>query len=146
MKSKEIILEELNNVFRFVFKKENDQLVKYYRTGDLVSINEFGNIYLHGRIDYQVKINGYRIELDEVQCALQKVTDQKCVVLKMVKNNISYLRAVIEGAKQDVQKVQDELAELLPEYMIPTEVIFISELPVNENGKLDKRSLQSIMQ
>ncbi len=129
---------------KFYIEEENGQQIKYYKTGDLVSVNEVGNLYLHGRKDHQVKINGYRIELEEVQSAVQQVTAQKTVILKMEVNHSTYLRAVIEGMIQDVKEIRIKLEELLPEYMIPAEFVFIPELPVNENGKLNKILLQNI--
>ena len=132
------------NAGSFFTSVVNGEKMMYYKTGDLVSINDHGNLHLHGRKDHQVKINGYRVELDEVQVALQKTTNLKCVVVKRELEGASFLRAVIEGAEVDKNELKNALAGLLPQYMIPAEIIFVPQLPVNSNGKLDKKLLQSL--
>ena len=117
----------------------------YYKTGDLASLNQYGNLIFHGRKDHQVKINGYRVELEEVQLALQKVADAPCVVIKKTGiQHIPYLKAFINSNEGDAQQLKKELTKYLPEYMIPAEIEFISQIPLLENGKIDKLYLQRL--
>jgi amino acid adenylation domain-containing protein len=128
---------------RFFCVEVNDVQRSYYKTGDLASLNQYGNLIFHGRKDHQVKINGYRIELEEVQLALQKLTGLQCVVVKKEGlRNINYLKAFICGGERDIEELKKELCEFLPHYMIPTEIAFISQMPLLENGKIDKSYLQ----
>ncbi|MGB0521651.1 MAG: amino acid adenylation domain-containing protein [Flammeovirgaceae bacterium] len=118
---------------------------KLYKTGDLVSWLPDGNLVYLGRIDHQVKIRGYRIELGEIEQVLQQsdLVDQ-CVVLVhendlAEKQLIAYLIGNMhEGA---VEELRQELAQKLPEYMIPSFFIPLTEMPLTINGKLDRKAL-----
>lgn len=129
----------------FYVPDEKGNLCKYYKTGDLVSLNEKGNLIFHGRIDHQVKINGYRIELEEIQATIQKITRKKSIVVKKKNNNgIHFLSAFIEGNSFNVEVLKKELEEYLPNYMIPSEFSFLDHLPLTENGKIDILYLQAL--
>lgn len=127
------------------FSTDNNQYITYYKTGDLVSLTESGNLMFHGRVDHQVKFNGYRIELSEIQLAINKLTGRKVVVTKKKKKDGFYcLSAVVEGNTLSVPDLREGLRNVLPEYMIPAEVSFMPQLPLTANGKIDIRSLQNI--
>ncbi len=143
----QVIDRYLNNVheekfFRDVFD-ETEQV--FYKTGDLASLNEYGNLIFHGRKDFQVKINGYRIELEEVQLALQKVVKEQCVVVKKRNHQqVDYLKAFIAGKSRSIDELKSSLNKHLPDYMIPAEFEFIDQIPLSENGKVNKLYLQSL--
>lgn len=123
----------------------------WYRTGDLVRISSQNNAPLEfvGRADDQVKINGYRIEIGEVESVLGRAANSDriaCVAIKVDEDGeqISQLVAFIEGAETkgfDRSKFYEEMQERLPQYMIPADLFFVKNLPINSNGKIDKKQL-----
>lgn len=119
---------------------------KMYCTGDLARWLADGNIEYLGRIDEQVKISGYRIELSEVEGAIRmynSVIDTAVIVSEdgsSEKNLCAYLTA---SNQIDIQKLNVFLQELLPYYMIPTHIMQIAEIPLTANGKLNKKELPS---
>ncbi|GAA3495608.1 hypothetical protein GCM10019016_027080 [Streptomyces prasinosporus] len=105
---------------------------RMYRTGDLARWRSDGAVEFLGRIDDQVKVRGYRIELGEVRAALVArpgVTDA-AVVVSQDQRLIAYV----------VGEVPD-LAEVLPEYMVPSVFVPVDAIPLTANGKLDRRAL-----
>ena len=104
------------------------------------------NLVFHGRKDSQVKINGYRIEIGEVEQAIAKVIDQKTVVVKRIsKEQLPFLKAYIHGPETDVVSLKHKLIEYLPNYMVPAEISFIPEFPLNQNGKVDRKYLENMI-
>lgn len=114
----------------------------YYKTGDIVSVNTLGNLIFYGRKDNQVKVNGFRIELTEVEFAISKITGCNCLVIaKADKNKINCLIAFVESKKYKENNLTEILSSVLPEYMIPQQFIFIDKMELNVNGKFDKGAL-----
>jgi amino acid adenylation domain-containing protein len=117
---------------------------RVYHTGDLGRWLEDGNIEYLGRIDDQVKIRGYRIELGEVEVSIQQsAMVNQCVVIARedtqgIKRLISYIVLKKGYTPGDIQ---NHLKEKLPEYMVPQIWVELEDLPLNANGKIDKKSL-----
>ncbi|MEQ9810562.1 amino acid adenylation domain-containing protein [Streptococcus jiangjianxini] len=114
---------------------------RVYKTGDLARILDDNNIEYLGRNDFQVKINGLRIELAEVEkqiLGLSKI--QQTVVLKSDSQLVAYYVADQE-LKED--EIKEQLRDRLPSYMVPSIFIFMTHLPLTINGKLDRRALPS---
>lgn len=117
---------------------------KLYNSGDLARWLHSGEIEYLGRRDDQVKIRGFRIELGEVEAVLQKAPFvNQCVVLVKAdaqgnKRLVAYLEA--QEGYNDAQ-LRDFMAEQLPEHLIPALVVEMEALPLNHNGKVDKRRL-----
>ncbi|NOU17168.1 MAG: amino acid adenylation domain-containing protein [Bacteroidales bacterium] len=118
---------------------------KMFRTADLARWLPDGNIELLGRIDNQVKIRGYRIELGEIENVLIKNSEVKSCVVSVYQNNVDkYLCAYIVASKGfDVDNLRNNLIGQLPEYMIPTYFVRLDELPLTNNGKVNRRALPS---
>lgn len=122
----------------------------YYRTGDYVIEDEHGVFRYQGRIDEQVKIHGYRVELAEVEQGLMQLPGiAQAVVLARAMNPLeSYLHAFIVfqhgWPDTDEGKLLSLLSSRLPPYMLPSRIHRLFELPVTANGKVDKRALQSL--
>ena len=117
----------------------------FYNSKDLVRINSSKSIEFLGRIDSQVKVRGYRIELDEVKNAIESIPGVKRVILKTNKENIdnTLITAYLLLKKNiDVNSVKTKLSSLLPTYMIPGIIKQIREVPLTFNGKVDERHLE----
>jgi fengycin family lipopeptide synthetase D len=117
---------------------------KMYRTGDLARWLPDGNIEFLGRIDHQVKIRGYRIELGEIESQLVKhpLIRETVVVAKDDQSYNRYLCAYIVGEEElTTAQLREYLSRVLPDYMIPSRFIQLKEIPLNPNGKIDRKAL-----
>ncbi|PBK50023.1 coronamic acid synthetase CmaA [Pseudomonas syringae pv. actinidiae] len=120
----------------------------YYRTGDYVIQDEHGMLFYQGRIDEQVKIKGFRVEIAEVEHALTQLPGvAQAVVQAHIMNDLeNSLHAFIvfrHGSPTiEESKLMSLLGDRLPHYMVPRRIHYLAELPLTANGKVDKRSLQ----
>ena len=131
----QIITQYLNNTNTDKFIHINDLI--YYKTGDLVKINKNGNYLFLGRTDNQVKINGHRVEINEVEETIRKITDSKfTIVPHKDENELIQLILFIENEKIN-STIHLELKNRLPHYMVPQTIIYIDKLPLNLNNKYD---------
>ncbi|HEY4092529.1 MAG TPA: amino acid adenylation domain-containing protein [Luteibacter sp.] len=119
-----------------------------YRTGDLVRFLPDGNLAFIGRADGQVKIRGYRIETGEVEFALRALPGiaAAAVIAREDQPGDKRLVAYYVPVDGNVDRAQarsyrDALAQVLPEYMVPTAWVRMEALPINVNGKLDRKAL-----
>lgn len=115
-----------------------------YHTGDMARRLPDGNILYINRKDWQVKINGQRVELGEIEMALSAFPDiENAVVQAFTKpNGQAYLCAYYQGTYEiERQSLKEFLAGKLPIYMVPEFYIRLKELPLNMNGKLDRKQL-----
>jgi aryl carrier-like protein len=119
---------------------------KLYKTGDLARWRSDGEIDFIGRVDHQVKIRGYRIELSEIESKLLEITGIKeAVVIDKTNGDSKYLCAYYVSNKEyTVGELREELKKTLPEYMLPSYFINMDVLPLNNNGKIDRKSLPEI--
>ena len=133
------INKELNNQ-KFIFNKNNST----FFTGDLVE-KKYGRLICKGRKDYLVKIRGYRIEIPFVEAKLRAVKlIEQCVVLqKKTRNYNNYLLAVVKPINNKISEINLKKAALkeLPNYMIPAKFILTSNIPLNSNGKIDRKKI-----
>ncbi|SMG18349.1 non-ribosomal peptide synthetase [Paenibacillus aquistagni] len=114
-----------------------------YRTGDLACWRADGVIDYLGRIDEQVKIRGFRIELHEIKSKLMELEHiQDAAVIMIEEAGEKHLCGyVVADYKLDLQAVKLGLSDVLPSYMIPSQLIQLEILPVTRNGKLDRSAL-----
>ena len=112
---------------------------RYYRTGDLGYFGEDENLYFAGRKDFQIKHMGHRIELEEIERAFEKLEGvSRCCCLFDKKRN--KLLGFYTGDSEE-KEVHQELKRYLPSYMIPSRIRRIEEMPLNKNGKIDRKYL-----
>ncbi|MFJ8190141.1 amino acid adenylation domain-containing protein [Streptomyces sp. NPDC096094] len=117
---------------------------RLYRTGDLVRQREDGNVEFLGRLDDQVKIRGYRVELGEVQAVLAEHPDIREVFVTVHETETGDRGLAAYYTTDDGQPVDDPAAFCglrLPDYMIPASFTALAALPLNANGKVDRRAL-----
>lgn len=134
----QVIDSYLNKMYEDRFLQINNK--RYYKTGDRVSLNERGNLIFHGRLDSQVKINGYRVELAEIENAIHDTCACSNKVIVESKNGANQLIAFIESDKEI--NLHELLGKRIPLYMIPSKFIFVKYLPLTINGKLDVEQLK----
>ena len=122
-----------------------------YRTGDLGHLED-GLLFFDGRVDNQLKLHGYRIELGDVEANLRKLPSvQDAVVLPLDDNGrVTALAAFVLGDRptsetefQAAIRLRSQLAEWLPVYMIPRVLRIVDRWPLTPNGKVDRRALAS---
>lgn len=107
-----------------------------YRTGDLVRYNEYREIIYISRKDFQIKHLGHRIELGEIETAissLEEVTLNCCLYDEKNQKIVLFVDAQV-----DRDYIKERIEKLVPEYMIPGKVIYLENMPINANGKIDR--------
>ncbi len=116
---------------------------RIYRTGDLVYKNEEGLIIFVGRKDSQIKHQGQRIELGEIENAVLSIQeiDNACVIYDDQGKKI--ILCYESNKELDTVLIRKELMSLLAKYMLPTKYIYFKKLPLNANGKVDRKSLKN---
>jgi len=138
-------LNQSNSGNTFFYNKNiADGLI--YNTGDLVKKNDLGQILFIGRVDNQVKVRGYRVSIEEIKLHIVELDGISDAVVTVQENDsgdqvlVAYIKCenlhVFNGI--DIKRL---LSESLPEYMIPDKINFSNELPINANGKFDKKKL-----
>lgn len=118
----------------------------WYRTGDRVAWRDGLLVHL-GRLDQQVKISGYRVELGEVEAALrgQPGVTEAVVLAIPGPDGERTLEAACTGPAPDAATLVKGVAEVLPRYMVPRSVTLLGELPLNGNGKVDRRAVAAAL-
>ena len=116
---------------------------KIYRTGDLAHYNEFGEIMFDGRKDFQIKHMGYRIELGEIETAIlsmEEIDNACCLYDEEHKRIVSVFQS-----KQGIDglAIRKRLMSILPKYMIPSEYFAVEKMPLNDNGKINRKQLKN---
>lgn len=113
---------------------------RYYRTGDLGFLGKDGNLYFSGRKDFQIKFNGHRIELEEIERLLDQMQgiEKSCCVTDHRKTCLAafYMGKVMPG------EIRLWLKKRLPGYMVPRKIFQTEKLPLTKNGKTDRKALQ----
>ena len=132
LSDKSFIQNPLNNKYRDLL----------YKTGDLGYYDQDNNLVFSGRKDFQIKHQGHRIELEEIQIAMEKIDEIKraCVIYNEEKSRIYgfYIGDI------DKKEIHSKLLELLPVYMIPNILRKVEEFPLNKNGKIDRKALMEM--
>lgn len=142
---------------KFAYKDFPDiGVTRVYKTGDLVRWLNDGNIEFLGRIDHQIKIRGFRVELGEIEsCLLQHPTVAEAVVIAhgtdiqhkilaayIVKKTDGYTNEPeSKNASEQIANVMAHLQANLPDYMVPGSITFLPRIPLTPNGKVDRKAL-----
>ena len=124
---------------------------RLYRTGDMVVVHPDGSIEMIGRIDFQIKINGQRVEPGEINYYIQKHANvfDSCTISTTIAGKKSLVAVVVPMNQQNwsslCRKLQLLLRQQLPSYMVPSYWLSVPELPININGKVDISSVAKLV-
>ena len=138
------------NPFQTIDEKHQNKNARLYKTGDLVRYLSDGNLEYLGRNDFQVKIRGYRIELAEIENELSKYEGIMQTVVAVLEHKDSLGNATgnkylvgyyVADKKLNEGEILSYLNKDLPDYMIPSILVYLDKLPLTINGKLDRRAL-----
>jgi amino acid adenylation domain-containing protein/non-ribosomal peptide synthase protein (TIGR01720 family) len=121
---------------------------RLYRSGDLARYNAEGHLEYVGRIDHQVKIRGLRIEMGEIEACLQARDDVRdaAVIAQDGTQLVAYVVAsdAVTSESEYLHSLKAALRQSLPEYMVPNHLVLLNKLPLNNNGKLDRKTLPRV--
>ena len=126
-----------------VFVNTNGNI--YLKTGDLARYNARGELVHAGRVDFQVKIRGQRVETTEIENTIINFSPHKisnCLVIKTSQNDdllIAYL--ISSDPEHDIAQIREYCQRHLRQYMVPSYFIILDKLPVNTSGKIDRKQL-----
>ncbi len=130
----------------FVVPPGFDQV--HYRTGDRVRrpVGEQPLVFL-GRIDTQIKVRGYRVELGEIEAAVRAEAQVSVAVAlgwpETASGGAEAVVTFIDDATVDTDALLDRLEQRLPKYMVPRQVVVVEQFPLNDNGKVDRNALRA---
>ena len=119
---------------------------RFYRTGDMCFYGEDDNLMFTSRKDFQIKINGFRVETGEIENQYASISGGRFSVVMPYKDdngNLS-LSIIIEGDEYDYKQHRTELSKILPFYELPSKWLFVDSFPLNNNGKIDRKKLKEI--
>ena len=127
------------------FSDDKHYKKRAYKTGDLVKEQD-GLLYFKGRADNQIKHMGYRIELEEIEIALNSLSSVKQSAVLYIRNNTAFGKIhaclILEDSDVDLSLIKEELSFKLPSYMMPNVYQILDSFPKNANGKIDKNALK----
>lgn len=127
-------------------QSENNPGARLYKTGDRARYLSNGDLVFLGRKDHQIKLNGYRIELGEIEVALAQVAGVKEAAVMLREDRPGVIRLVAyfscnRNESLTAQQLRDALKTQLPEYMVPTAFVQVTEMPLSSHGKVDVKAL-----
>ncbi len=130
---------------RAAFFEAGDPATRWYKTGDRVSVDDTGDLFYRGRSDAEVKISGFRVNLGEIEFVLSSVAGVSQPVVLYHQDGgqetlVAFI-AVVPGASVEGRALDSRCRERLPWYMVPGKYIFVEEIPLNPNGKTDRKAL-----
>lgn len=124
---------------------------RVYKTGDRVKMTSAGELVFLGRTDFQIKLNGFRIELEEIEKQIDSIEGIKEILVKAQKdrNGSIYIAAYYTVQSEKYQFITPEyireyLLKVIPEYMVPSRMLCMDKLPLTSNGKIDRIALPEI--
>ena len=134
---------------RFVTLTLQGETVRAYRTGDLVRLESDGTLQFEGRIDSQVKVRGYRVELGGIEAALvrhPKVKESAVIPEDYGLGDRRLIAFIVSRDKKrpGTAELRESWKDKLPGYMIPNQFVFLDRMPVTQNGKTDRLLLRRL--
>ena len=138
---------EEKNREAFFYAHLNGSNERFYKTGDLCLCDEEGDLLYLGRIDFQTKIQGFRVELSEIEYHAKTFLEKKINVLAVAFADPignTEIGLVIESKRFEITSLRDYIKLKIPAYMIPRQIFFLDILPLNSNGKTDRKKLEAL--
>ena len=138
---------EKKNASSYILLNEGINKTFFYRSGDSCYKDENGNIHYCGRLDSQVKIQGFRIELSEIEICVKSISKLNNVVITK-KNKVDALELILvleTNENYDETALAKKMKEKLPEYMLPSSVYVLREFPLNSSGKTDRVQIKLLL-
>jgi len=114
----------------------------------LCVLTDTEDINFIGRKDFQVKIQGFRVELSEVEYFARKAIKEKANLVALTIETLSgnsEIALVLESPEYDISEAREYMISKMPSYMVPTQYYFVKPLPLNNNGKIDRKMLKNII-
>ena len=140
---------KLMNESSFFNLSIDNKVIRFYKTGDICFKNKNNNYMYCGRKDSQIQIQGYRVELGEIENVLRKNFKMKNVLAIATKNisNLDVIYLFIEGLLEHNSDGQIEyfLEQNLPSYMVPKKIFYLEKFPLNSSSKIDKTKLKELI-
>ncbi len=136
------------NTSSFSMISVNGKTQRYYHTGDICFWDVSGNLMYVGRIDQQAKIQGFRVELSEIEYHARTFYENKVRVAAVAFQNgqgLSEIALFVEHEGKTIDALIKYLRDKMPSYMIPSRVVFLKEIPVNSNDKIDRNRLKGLL-
>jgi len=135
------------NKERFFTTNYNSIEIRFYKTGDLCILRENGNIDYIGRKDFQAKIQGYRVELSEIEYHVKEATNNIINLIALAAENKTGNNEIVlifESDPFDTTFISEYLKAKVPAYMVPTKFFFTRPFPLNLNEKTDRKKLETM--
>lgn len=120
----------------------------YYKTGDICRMDADGDIIYCGRKDFQVKIQGFRVELSEIEYAARQFFENACnavVIPKKKDGGYCELHLVVEKESCDTSNLEKHLKEQLPVYMLPRQIHCMKSFPLSTSNKVDRKTIERLI-
>ena len=135
------------NTEAFFIKKLNGKNIRFYHTGDLCYKDEDGDIMYSGRLDHQAKIQGFRVEMGEIEYHAREYLEGVNIVCLAFDNeqSLTEIAMFVEKPPFDTTELLKYMRTKMPAYMIPTRIFFEPVFPLNGNDKIDKNKLKALL-
>lgn len=135
----------------FFEQAEGAGVIRGYHTGDKGYLED-GMLFYCGRIDLQIKLHGYRIELEDIENNIRRIPGiEHAVVLPnlrddKVKSLTAYVveRELPKTEREEMARLKQELLQFVPDYMVPKKFVFLEQMPMTNNGKADRKKLAEL--
>lgn len=136
------------NVTSFFEKMVDGKMQRFYHTGDLCFQDDSDNILYVGRIDQQAKIQGFRVELGEIEHHAREFYHQQVRAVSVAYCNeysLTEIALFVETEDNDEEALVGYLRRKMPSYMIPSRIVFLDNFPINNSDKIDRNKLKSLL-
>lgn len=140
-------MNEEKNTSSFFIKRINGEMMRFYHTGDLCYMDCDGDIMYSGRLDHQAKIQGFRVEMGEIECHAREFLGGVNVVCLAFdnKDGLTEIAMFVEKNEFNPDEMIAYMRTKMPSYMIPTKLFYVPEFPLNANDKIDKIKLKLLI-
>ena len=136
------------NKASFFYKEVGGEQIRFYHTGDLCFKDEDGDIMYSGRLDHQAKIQGFRVEMGEIEYHARDFLGGKNVACLAFdnKDGLTEIAMFIESEEFNPDDMTAYMRTMMPQYMIPTRMYYVPIFPLNSNDKVDKVKLKAMIE